>query len=167
MRQPGNAFGGGKLGGTPISSDRFPFSPRMSQTAGSWIEPGRRDRQAVVRVVLAVAEPVDAELPGVFPVIAHAQAGTVIGGVMLARSPCIPLVHELADVGDLVDEVAEQELRGAAVEPDHGDPGSLLHAEHPLRFRGLEAEAGVTAHGGASAVRVSYQAARTPTELRR
>src|SRR5262245_41231612 len=28
--------------------------------------------------------------PGVLPVIAHAQAGTVIGGVMLARSPHIP-----------------------------------------------------------------------------
>src|SRR6266540_4225943 len=28
--------------------------------------------------------------PGVLPVMAHAQAGTVMGGVMLARSPCIP-----------------------------------------------------------------------------
>ena len=28
--------------------------------------------------------------PGVLPVIAQAQAGTVIGGVMLARSPYIP-----------------------------------------------------------------------------
>ena len=28
--------------------------------------------------------------PGVLPVMAHAQAGTVIGGVMLARSPHIP-----------------------------------------------------------------------------
>src|SRR6266571_2165036 len=28
--------------------------------------------------------------PGVFPVMAQAQPGTVMGGVMLARSPCIP-----------------------------------------------------------------------------
>ena len=39
MRQPGNSFGGGKLGGTPINNERMPFSASLSHTAGSWIDP--------------------------------------------------------------------------------------------------------------------------------
>src|SRR6266511_4161508 len=31
-----------------------------------------------------------ASWPGVLPLIAHAQAGMVMGGVMLSRGPCIP-----------------------------------------------------------------------------
>ena len=66
--------------------------------------------------------------PGVLPVIAQAQAGTVIGGVMLARSPYMPLAKIFREVRHLVGEILEQELRGAAVEADDRDPGSLLHA---------------------------------------
>src|SRR3954447_22797671 len=37
--------------------------------------------------------------PGVLPLMEHAHAGTVIGGVMEARSPCIPLSMSLRMFG--------------------------------------------------------------------
>ena len=36
IRQPGNSFGGGNDGGTPIRSERRPLPPKASQTAGSF-----------------------------------------------------------------------------------------------------------------------------------
>ena len=85
----GESLGGGKLGGTPINNERMPFSASLSHTAArGW---SRRSRSRGRRTCGLCGCGSRRDRAGrVSPVIAQAHAGTVICGVILARSPCMP-----------------------------------------------------------------------------
>ena len=78
---------GGYVPGTPRTMERLPR--RVMQVPEARLADRRAvgDGQAVVRVVGAVAEAVDAEVAGVRLAIMHDQAGTVIGGMTDVRRP--------------------------------------------------------------------------------
>ena len=88
---------------------------------------GRRDRQAVVGGVLAIAEPVDPEMARRRP--GH-RAGPRRDGDRRRDAREIaphPPLHQRMDVGRLGGEVAEQQLRRSAVQADDRDPRRVGH----------------------------------------
>src|SRR5262245_61065585 len=97
--------------------------------------------------------------PGVLPVIAQAQAGTVIGGVMLARPPCIPSAISWAMFGT---SEARSPNRRESVAQSRPTPASLGPCcMSASSFRGpSRAGAGRAGTRGGSGVLVCYQPPR-------
>src|SRR5215204_7202823 len=112
--------------------------------------------------------------PGVLPVIAHAHAGTVIGGVMLARSPYMPLAKIFRRFGTSSARSSNRSLGAPQSRPMIATLGpccmlrSSRVSERCVRQgRPFEPHADALTRGGASAVRVSYQPPETrPTPWR-
>src|SRR6476660_9875916 len=101
--------------------------------------------------------------PGVWPVIAHAQAGTVMGGVMLARSPYIPFSISFAMVGTSARRSSNRSVGVAQSSPMTATLGPCCMSFVPLRSRSDGRTAGALAPQEPSAVRVSYKRLWAPS----
>src|SRR5207342_1564080 len=108
--------------------------------------------------VLAVAEPVDAELPG--RLAGHrAGPGRDGDGRRDAREVAPhPAPHERVDVGRFGFEVAEQELGWYAVQPDDRDPRRVGH----VRASQLGQAQGSSARGAPAGLPTHATNAATP-----
>ena len=113
-----------------MMTDRFPSRATWSQMASSLIDRELTIAEAVVGVVDAVAEAVDAERAGVLAG-RHAHPGRHGDRRDDALQPAVAAgLHQAADVRQPL--VAEEQLGGGAVESDDQD----LHEQQRTPFHG-------------------------------